>query len=129
MYKQNYQIKDEHIDFQEVVDGLYYPFYFEWTRHKFMEDIVGLNLEEEAKKGNMYMLTEYILKFKSPLRKGDTVTVTCELVKGEKSSRFVFLQKILVADKVCAEANFSATCLQNGGRPCVPDIVKAHLEP
>lgn len=123
MYSKNYEVNDEHIDFQGVVDGLYFPFYMEWCRHSFMEEQVGVNLEEEAKRGNMYVLTEYNIKFKKPLKKEDNLHVTCELKKGERSSRFNFIQKILVNDKIHAEATFSATCVTNG-KPHVPEKVK-----
>ena len=36
MFTKTYSVDEKHVDFQGVVDGLYYPFYMEWTRHAFM---------------------------------------------------------------------------------------------
>lgn len=72
----------------------------------------------------MYVLSEYNLKFKKPLKKGDSLTVTCELLPAERSSRFKFNQAIMVNGKIHAEAIFTATCLKNNRRPEVPDEVK-----
>jgi acyl-CoA thioester hydrolase len=127
MFKKHYQIDNNHIDFQGVVDGLYFPFYFEWCRHAFMKEVVGLDLEEEAKQGNMYVLAEYTLRFKKPLHANETVTVTCQLVPGSKESRFNFRQTLSVDDVIRAEAEFVGTCVPQGGRPFVPDIVKKHI--
>lgn len=47
MFFKIYDVENSHIDFQGVVDGLYYPFYMEWTRHAYMKEALGLDLEEE----------------------------------------------------------------------------------
>ena len=47
-YSKTYTAKDEHIDFQNIMDGLYYPFYMEWCRHDFIKEALGFDFEEEA---------------------------------------------------------------------------------
>jgi acyl-CoA thioester hydrolase len=128
MYIKNYKVQKEHIDFQGIVDGLYVPFYMEWCRHAFIQEVLGINMEEEAKKGNMYVLTEYTLKFKKSLREGDQMKVSCELQPNDKSSRFNVYQTITVNDKIYAIATFSITCAPQNGRPYVPDTIKRALE-
>ncbi|WP_446915284.1 acyl-CoA thioesterase, partial [Klebsiella pneumoniae] len=106
-----------------VVDGLYYPFYMEWTRHAYMKDELGLDLEAEFKEGRLHMILEYSMKFRKSLLKDHNMEVTCQLQKNEKRNRVNFVQQILVDGVVFAEATFVATCLVNG-RPSVPDVVQ-----
>jgi acyl-CoA thioester hydrolase len=47
MFSKHYEVDESHIDFQGVVDGLYYPFYMEWTRHAYMREALGIDIEEE----------------------------------------------------------------------------------
>lgn len=127
MFTKEYVILEEHLDFQGVVDGLYYPFYLEWTRHAYMKEHLDIDLEKEFLDGRIHMILEYTIKFKKSLKKGDEVNVTCTLAKNEKKSRVNFEQKILVNGVVYAEAIFIATCIVNG-RPTVPDTVLMEIE-
>ncbi|EFE96308.1 acyl-CoA thioesterase [Serratia odorifera] len=127
MFSKNYDVDPRHVDFQGVVDGLYYPFYLEWARHAFMAEALGLDIEEEFKQGRVHMLLEYSLKFKKSLKAGDSMVVTCKPVKSEKRNRVNFEQQILVNNVVYAEAVFVATCLVNG-RPSVPESLAQLFE-
>jgi len=125
MFTKSYDIDKGHIDFQGVVDGLYYPFYLEWCRHAYMREVVGIDIEEEFTLHNrLYMVLEYNLKFRKSLKEGDKVDVSCNLVKNEKRTRINFEQKILVNGEVYAEAIFVTTCLSNG-RPSIPESIAA----
>ncbi|MBK0097375.1 acyl-CoA thioesterase [Erwinia sp. S63] len=128
MFVKHYDVDENHIDFQGVVDGLYYPFYMEWTRHAFMREALGIDIEEEFKQGKLYMVLEYSLRFRKSLVKGDNVEVTCALEKNEKRNRVNFVQQIKVNDVVYADATFVATCLSNG-RPSMPEAVLNALAP
>ncbi|MEQ4532384.1 MAG: thioesterase family protein [Mixta sp.] len=127
MFSKFYDVDEQHVDFQGVVDGLYYPFYMEWTRHAFMREALGIDIEEEFKEGRLYMVLEYSLRFRKSLKKGDRMEVTCKLEKNEKRNRVNFVQQILVEGAVFAEATFVATCLVNG-RPSMPEAVARALE-
>lgn len=129
MYELKIKVKDEHIDFQGIVDGLYYPFYFEECRHKYINDVLGINIVEYAKRGLNLVLSEYTLKFKNSLKKGDELTVTCQIVPSENSRlKFAFEQKIFCEGKVAAEGTFTGTCVPaSGGRPSVPEEIKNYL--
>ncbi|MGV2876737.1 acyl-CoA thioesterase [Pantoea vagans] len=126
MFTKDFTVDEKHVDFQGVVDGLYYPFYMEWTRHAFMKDELGLDLEQEFTEGRIHMILEYTMKFKKSLQKGDEMQVTCSVTENEKKNRINFVQQILVNGSVYAEAVFVATCLVKG-RPSVPDVVKNAL--
>jgi acyl-CoA thioester hydrolase len=129
MFSVEMDVKDEHIDFQGIVDGLYYPWYMEVVRHRFVKEVLGVDMEAAAREGLNWVLAEYTLKFKSSLKKGDRVTVTCELKPIEGSrSRFGFHQTIVRDGKVAAEALFTATCVPAaGGRPFIPEGVLSKL--
>ena len=105
MFCKHYTVDPNHVDFQGVVDGLYYPFYLEWARHAYMAEALGLNLEEEFKQGRIHMLLEYTLSFKKSLKAGDELMVTCQPVKNEKRSRVNFFQQILVNDVGVCRSN------------------------
>ncbi|OWY31059.1 acyl-CoA thioesterase [Herbaspirillum robiniae] len=122
MFAKHYEVDPAHIDFQGVVDGLYYPFYMEWTRHAFMKEALGLDIEEEFKQGRIYMVLEYSLRFRKSLKKGDRLEVTCKLERNEKRNRVNFFQQINVDGVAYADATFVATCFVNG-RPVVPEAV------
>ena len=85
---------------------------------------------EFAKQGLNLVLVEYTLKFRASLKKGDALTVTCELVAIEGSrSKIGFNQQILCNGKSAADASFIATCVPAaGGRPFIPEEVKKFLE-
>lgn len=124
MYSETAHIKDEHIDFQGILDGLYYPFYMEKVRHNFMREVYGIDIIKAAQEGNLYVLLSYELKFRNPLKKNDTVEVTCEL-KTISTLKFGFNQKMISNDKICAEADFICTCIPaSGGRPFLPKELK-----
>jgi|APSaa5957512535_1039671.scaffolds.fasta_scaffold220214_2 acyl-CoA thioester hydrolase len=127
MYSQSMSIKEEHIDFQGILDGLYYPFYMETVRHDFMRDVYGIDIVEAAKNGNLYVLASFELKFKRSLKQDEKIEVTCEF-KPISAIKFGFHQKIICDGKVCAEADFIATCVPAaGGRPFIPEEVKQAL--
>ena len=54
MFSKMYDVNEGHIDFQEVVDGLYYPFYMEWERHAFMKEALGIDIEGEFSQGRTF---------------------------------------------------------------------------
>ncbi|CAM3768684.1 acyl-CoA thioesterase [Xenorhabdus thuongxuanensis] len=126
MFSKEYLVDEQHLDFQDIVDGLYYPFYLEWARHAFMKEELGLDLEEEFKAGRMHIILEYSLRFRKSLQKGNRMEVTCKVTKNEKRSRVNFEQQILVDGIVYADATFVATCLVNG-RPTVPEVVMSAI--
>ena len=129
MYELMMTVKDQHIDFQDIVDGLYYPFYFEECRHQYLKDVTGIDIEEYARQGLNLVLAEYTLKFKTSLKKNDQLKVTCELLPLENSrSKFSLAQQILSRDSVAATATFIATCVPAaGGRPFIPEEIKKQL--
>lgn len=124
-YLKNYTVKTEHIDVQGIMDGLYYPFYMEDCRHEFVREVMGFDIELEARNGINMILTEYTIKFLRSLKKDDSFSVTCTLFSN-KTDRPIFhiKQKIIMNGKTMTEATFTATCIRSSsGRPFLPDNV------
>ncbi|SIQ31612.1 acyl-CoA thioester hydrolase [Chryseobacterium sp. RU37D] len=129
-YSKEYTVKEEHIDVQGIMDGLYYPFYMEYCRHSFIDEILGFNLEAEARKGINMVLSEYTINFVRSLKKDDIVTVTCELYRDKNDvPRLHFQQYIMLNNKVVTKGIFTGTCVPAaGGRPFIPDSLKPIIE-
>jgi len=122
-------VKNEHIDFQEIMDGLYYPYYMEIVRHEFLKSIVKVDIVKEAQDNGLNYVLSSIEKmnFKRPVRENDSMNITCELLPFDKR-KFSFYQEIIVNGKVVCDATFTATCIpQNGGRSFIPDIILDYL--
>lgn len=130
MYQLIMPVNEDHIDFQGIMDGLYYPFYMEECRHKYIKDVLGIDIVEYAKNGLNLVLSEYGLKFKASIKKGDELVVSCDLLISECSKiRFAFIQTITVAGKVMADGTFWGTCVAaSGGRPFIPEEILNYIE-
>jgi acyl-CoA thioester hydrolase len=127
-YQKTYTAKDEHIDFQGIMDGLYYPFYFEDCRHSYVEHVLNFDMKKAAAAGTNVVLSQYTLKFRRSLSKGDTFTVTCTGHPDKSGKPLFHLKQAIHRDgKLITEALFTATCVKaSGGRSFLPDeIVKA----
>ncbi|MBS1664728.1 MAG: thioesterase [Bacteroidetes bacterium] len=128
-YSKTYTAKDEHIDVQNIMDGLYYPFYMEDCRHAYIKDELGFDFVAEAHAGVNMVLSKYTLQFVRSLKKGDTFLVTCSPML-DKSNKSVlhFRQTILLNNKVVTKAVFSGTCVKStGGRPFLPENLLSKL--
>lgn len=128
-YSKIYQVKDEHIDVQGIMDGLYYPFYMEWCRHEFIQEVLGFDFETEAKKGIHMVLSSYSMHFLRSLKKNDVFTVTCAVYRDKSGlPKLHFRQSILMNNKSITKAVFSGTCIPaTGGRPYLPPSILLHL--
>lgn len=129
-YLKTYKVKDEHIDVQGIMDGLYYPFYMEWCRHDFIREVLGFDWAIEAKNGIHMVLSSYSLHFLRSLKKDDVFTVTCAVYKDKAGlPKLHFRQSIVLNNKTITRAVFSGTCISaNGGRPYLPASILAKLE-
>lgn len=130
MYTEKMVVKDEHIDFQGIMDGLYYPWYMEEVRHNFLKVELGIDIVEASKKDNINYVLASIdnMNFKRPIKKGASLTVSCELKK-INNKKFGFYQTITVEHKIVCDASFTATCIpSSGGRAFIPDNLKTILD-
>ncbi|SEW51446.1 thioesterase family protein [Chitinophaga arvensicola] len=121
-YTKEYVAKEEHIDVQNIMDGLYYPFYMEYCRHDYIREVLGFDFEEQARNGVHMVLSGYRIQFLRSLKKGDQFTVTCTLYADPAGQpRLHFKQSIILNGKVMTKAVFTGTCVPaSGGRPYLP---------
>jgi acyl-CoA thioester hydrolase len=129
-YIKSYVAKDEHIDVQNIMDGLYYPFYMEYCRHDYIREVLGFDLREEAEKGFLLVLSEYKIQFVRSLKKDDEFVVTCQLL-GDPDGlpKIHFKQEIICKGKIMTKAVFTGTCIPaTGGRPYLPEKVNQLLK-
>jgi acyl-CoA thioester hydrolase len=129
-YTKTYQVNDEHIDVQGIMDGLYYPFYMEYCRHDYIREVLGFDFEEQALKGVYMVLSSYSIEFLRSLKKGDEFIVTCQMFADKNNlPRLHFKQSILLKGKKVTTGTFTGTCIPAiGGRPYLPEHVKAFLQ-
>jgi acyl-CoA thioester hydrolase len=122
-YSKTYTVKDEHIDVQNIMDGLYYPFYMEYCRHDYIREVLGFDFVTEAHNGVNMVLSKYTIQFVRSLKKGDSFIVTCSpLLDKSNKSVLHFKQAILLNNKIVTKAVFSGTCVKaGGGRPFLPE--------
>lgn len=128
-YQIEFLADDKYIDFQGIMDGLYYPYYMEKCRHQFVEEVLGVDLKAWATKGVNIVLSQYILRYRRPLRQGDRFWVTCTAhPDAQNKPRFHLKQSILKDGKTLTDAVFTATCISaSGGRAFLPDELKKKL--
>jgi len=119
VFTKHYSVDPKHIDFQNVMDGIFYPFYMEWCRHDFISNQLGVNIEQLFEMGHQCVIVEYTLRFRKPVKRGDMMEVNCVMEPSDKRTRVNFVQQIKVDGHVCAEATFACTVLANG-RPSIP---------
>jgi len=127
IFTESVMVKKEHIDFQNILDNIYYSYYFENTRHKCFHELTGLSVEELAEEGiNAVLLKEYI-DFKKPIRETDQIQVTCEF-KAMSKVKFIAEQSILINDNIASKGYYEITCVKaSGGRPFLPDLITSKI--
>jgi len=128
-YTKKYKTKDEHIDVQDIMDGLYYPFYMEECRHSYIREVLGFDFEKEAANGIFMVLSKYTIQFVRSLKRGDEFIVTCEVLRDKNISTLLhFKQSIVLNGKVMTKGVFSGTCIPaKGGRPFLPSNLTEQL--
>jgi acyl-CoA thioester hydrolase len=129
-YSKVYTVKEEHIDVQGIMDGLYYPFYMEYCRHDYIREVLGFDFEEQAEKGVYMVLSQYKINFLRSLKKDDVFSVTCAVYTDKDNlPRLHFKQSIVLNGKVMTKAIFTGTCIPAaGGRPYLPANLQEKFE-
>lgn len=128
MFSEYLTVKKEHIDFQGILDGQHYLYYYEKVRHNFFTSL-GKSLEDYFSDGIIVVLTSIeSLNYKKSINVDDNIEITCELVPVSKA-KFGFYQKMLVDGKIVSDAKFIATAVNStGGRPFIPATVQKVLD-
>ncbi len=128
MYKLEFEVRDNELDAQGIVNNANYFIYMAHTRHKFLHEL-GLNFDAMAKEKQYLLLLKTTIDYKKSLRANDRFYVTCKLVP-EGRIRFGFEQEIrlLTTDELMTTAFNIGVCIDgnNRNRPYVPTALQ-HL--
>jgi acyl-CoA thioester hydrolase len=131
IFKTHFEVRDNEIDAQGVVNNANYSIYYAHARHKYLHEL-GVSFAQMAEENQNLFLISSSIEFKKPLRAEDKFYVTCKLVPHESSLRFVFEQEIRKPDEtLISRALNVGVCLNgnNKNRPYVPVIFQKLLAP
>lgn len=128
-YKLEFEVRNNEIDIQGVVNNSNYYIYLSHARHKYAKE-VGISFSEMAEKKQFLFLIESKIEFKKPLRSEDKFYVSCRLVP-EGAYKFAFEQEIRKIDDdiLIAKAYNVCVCLDgnNRNRPYLPENIKKNF--
>ena len=126
MYKLEFEVRDNELDAQNIVNNANYMIYMAHARHKFLQQI-GINFAEMTEKKQHLLLLKTTLEYKKSLRANDIFYVTCKLIP-EGNIRFAFEQEIRLknTDELIAKALNIGVCIDcnNRNRPYIPEPIK-----
>ena len=128
-YKIEFEVRDNEVDIQGVVNNANYYIYMAHSRHKFLQDVLKVDFIEMAKANfNLFLISSQI-EFKKPLLPNEKFYVTCKLIP-EGKIRFAFEQEIKLSsnDLLIAKGLNIGVCMDvNKNRPCIPDAISKYL--
>lgn len=128
MFKLEFEVRDNELDIQGVVNNANYSIYMAHARHKYATSI-GLDFGKMAQNGQNLFLIESKIEFKYPLYANDIFYIETKLVP-EGKIRFAFEQIIKNSqDKIVAKAYNICVCIDenNRRRPYIPEIIQQQL--
>lgn len=116
MFEISFEVRDNELDAQGVVNNSNYFIYMAHARHKFL-DSIGINFQDYANKKLFLLLTKTEMEFKMPLKANDIFHVTCSLFT-EGRVKFAFRQEIKDAEDklICKAINFGVCIDESGGK-------------
>lgn len=128
-YRVQFEVRDNEIDIQGVVNNANYFIYMAHTRHKFLQDILNIDFIEMAKNNQNLFLIDANIEFKKPLLPNTKFYVTCKIVP-EGRIKFAFEQEIRLStdNTLIAKAINIGVCMDgNKNRPYVPEFITKYL--
>lgn len=111
-FKVEFEVRDNEVDIQGVVNNANYFIYLAHARHKFAQKY-GVDFTEYAKnKQNLFLLSTETV-FKNPLRSNDKFYVTCKLINIDSKIKFAFTQEIHLVknDTIIAKSINTIACI------------------
>lgn len=111
-FKLDFEVRDNEVDIQGIVNNANYFIYLAHARHKWADD-VGINFAEWAKKKQSLVILSSLANYKESLRPNDKFYVTCEPKQINSNIKFDLYQEIRLcnSDKLILTATFTATCI------------------
>ncbi len=129
LFKTFFEVRDNEIDIQGVVNNANYPIYMSHTRHKFLQEELNIDFCQMAKDGKNLFLISSDIKFKKALLPNNKFYVTCKLIPASKI-KFAFEQEIRLVefDVLIAKAFNIGVCMDaKTNRPSIPEEMKKYL--
>jgi len=129
MFKLEFEVRDNELDAQNIVNNANYLIYMAHTRHKFLQEL-GVNFAEMTDNKQYLLLLKTTIEYKKSLRANDVFYVTCQM-RAEGTVRFAFEQEIRLKDSdtlIATGLNIGA-CIDgnNRNRPYIPEQLKTCL--
>lgn len=130
MYRVEFEVRDNEIDIQGVVNNANYFIYMAHTRHKFLIEEIKIDFIEMAKLNQNLFLTSSNIEFKKPLLPNQKFYVTCKLIN-EGRIRIGFEQEIrLLKDDIIIAKSLNIGACINGNKnnkPYMPEAFSQYL--
>jgi acyl-CoA thioester hydrolase len=122
MYRLEFEVRDNELDAQGIVNNANYMIYMAHARHKFLQQL-DIDFDAMAQAKQYLLLLKTTIEYKKPLRAKDNFYVTCKLFP-EGKIKFGFAQEIrlLATDELMTTAINIGVCVDgnNRNRPYVP---------
>lgn len=129
-YRIEFEVRDNEIDIQGVVNNANYFIYMAHARHKFLQEELKIDFIEMAKANQNLFLINSTIEFKKPLLPNQKFYITCKLVP-EGRIRFTFEQEIRLSsdNSFIAKGLNVGVCMDgNKNRPYVPEAIVEYLK-
>jgi len=108
-------VRDYECDMQGIVNNAVYLNYFEHARHAYLKHI-GADFTVLLLQNIVLVATRIEVDYKQSLKSGDAFTVTVQIEK-PSAIRYLFIQDILMDEKVMASAKTTVASLNEQGKP------------
>lgn len=129
MFKLEFEVRDNELDIQGIVNNANYFVYMAHARHKFLHEI-GINFAEMAEAKQYLMLAKAVIEFKRSLKANDIFYVTCKVVP-DGDDAFACEQEIRLVsnNKLMATGYFPAVCIDgNTKKRYIPEKIRAGFQ-
>lgn len=130
IFKIDFEVRDNEVDQQGVVNNSNYHIYLSHARHKYLKNI-GVSFSELSENKQYLLLVSTNVEFKRSLKAEDRFFVTCKMVPHE-TLRIGFEQEIIKYDEkqtVIVKAYNIGVCIDgnNRNRPYIPEVIKQNF--
>ncbi len=129
----DFEVRDNELDVQGIVNNSNYYIYLEHARHKWLRTR-GINFSEWSQKGLKLIVLSAELEFKKALRSHQQFYVTCALDELKSRVRFSVSQEIHLSttNEIMVSANIVGTCINENAptlkeRFFIPDELSADM--
>ena len=114
IFSVSFEVRDNEVDMQGVVNNANYFIYLAHCRHKYAESI-GINFAEYAKNKQNLLLLATETVFKNSLLPGDKFYVTCKAASLGSKMKFAFKQEVRLIDndRLILTSLNTATCINS----------------